>query len=252
MIDVSTIAGRLCGDLVLDVAQRGDRSFVVSSFRYPDGDYVLIYFDNYGERDFATDRGTTLFKCTVDRIAITDARNELITSICRRYGVELRDGELRKPLSDNPGLDCLRFCEAITRVSNLQYETAKDRSVLSDEVADFLEREVSPFRKIQRGWTDPQIDPDGDYPVDYRLNGVGQPRNIFYVGSGGKSTLVSAVSSFLRLNRLFVPTLAIVDPEIHLGRHHVGRLQRATTEIRFGLAGYEKDVIEFSLEGMQQ
>jgi hypothetical protein len=251
MMLIGDFADRLCRDIVHSVGRRDDRSFVVTTFRYPDGDLIALYAEGRGEDSYLTDKGTTLFKCTVSRIQMNEARQDLVDSVCRRYGVTLRDGELRKALRmQSFGLDCLRFCEAMTRISNLQFDAdARSRSAFTEQVAALLERRVAPVRPILRRWTNPQLDPQGDYPIDFCVGDGNEARNVFAVGSAGKSTLVSAVSSFLKLHGAYVPTLSLVDPEIKLGTHHLNRLQRASTEIRFGVIGNEQDIVQFALAG---
>ena len=242
------LTSRLCRDMVHSVAQRDERKLITTTFRYPDGDFIPIYYEGVGSDFYITDKGQTLFKCAVKRIAV-DSRQDLIDGICKRYDVTLQEGEFRKRVDfDRFGFQCLRFCEAITRVSNLQMESdARDRSTFPARVAALIEREVAPRRAVDPRWTDPNLDPKGDYPVDYHVNKVGVPRNIFTVGSGGKSTLVSAVSSFFKLHNAYVPTLSLVDPDVKLGTHHLNRLQRASTEIRFGVTGYEDQIVKFAL-----
>jgi hypothetical protein len=70
-------------------------------------------------RDELTDRGNTSFKFRVNRVGLTELRLNLIDSICQRYQMEFVGGVLRKKLSQKDcGLDCLRFCEGLTRVSS--------------------------------------------------------------------------------------------------------------------------------------
>ncbi len=246
---LTDLANKLCRDMVHSVGHRHNRGFITTTFRYPDGDFVALYPEGIGENTYITDKGQTLFKCVVNRIPMSESREDLIDGICKRYDVVLQGGEFRKRVDlDRFGFHCLRFCEALTRVSNLQMDgDAKDRSTFSARVAALIERDVAPVRQVYHRWTDPQLDPKGDYPVDYRVNAEGPARNIFAVGSGGKSTLVSAVSSFLKLHDTYVPTMSIVDPDIQLGTHHLNRLQRASTEIRFGVTGYEQDIVNFAL-----
>jgi hypothetical protein len=251
-MDVEALAKLLCRDFVLTVGRRHERQFVVTRFRYPDGDYVPLYVRQEGSRTVATDLGTTLFKCTVRRVAITDQRDAFIRSVCRRYGVEYEQGVLTTPITpESAGRNCLSLCEAITRVSNLQLESdTRDRSTLPAQIDRLFEQHVSPKRTVTRDWYHPDLDSNADYKVDYHLNGAGEARNVFFVGSSAKSTLVAAVNNFLKLHGAFAPTLTIVDPQVQLGKHYLNRLQRASTQIRFGLRGYEDDVVRFALGGM--
>jgi hypothetical protein len=252
-MNAENLAQLLCRDFVHSVGTRHERSFIVTNFRYPDGDFVLLYVQPDGDQCIITDLGTTLFKCTVARVILTDTRKNLLNVICRKYGIEQDHGALRKVINvKSVGADTLAFCEAVTRISNLQMETdSGSRSVIPAQIERLLEQRVTPQRQFVRKWSHPDLDTSGDYPVDYRLNGVGEARNVFIVGSPAKSTFVAAASSFFRLNAIYVPTLAIIDPEVHFGRHYISRLQRAATEIRYGVTGYEEQIVRFALSGME-
>ena len=253
-VDGGSVANMLCRDIVRSCGQRGDRQFLVTNFRYPDGDFINLYF--YANEAtggmLVTDKGTTLFKCLVAGIGITTTRSSLIESICYRYGIkQSEDGELCKEFKRTDiGKESLRFCEGIVRISNLQFDNElRSRSVIYEDLSALLEREVSPHRSIHRHWFHPDFDPTHDYPVDFHINSRQEPRNIFFIGSAAKSNLTVLVSSFLRLNNLSFPTLAVVDPEVRLPKHNLSRLQRVSTEIRFGLRDYERDVVDFALGG---
>jgi hypothetical protein len=190
----------------------------------------------------------TLFKCLVNRIAMNESRRALVDSVCRRYGVTNFDSELRIEIQPRTvRQNCLSLCEAVTRISNLHFEAAvRERSKIHDEVYDLLRRGIAAPRKIESVWSHPTIDPDKDFPVDFHLNGYGEPRNIFFVGSPGKSTLVAAVVGFLKLNNASAPTMSIVDPELTLPTRHIHRLQRVSDEVRYGVKGYEREIIAFA------
>src|SRR5580658_2508435 len=119
------LAKRLCGDLVRRVAEWNNRSFIVTNFHYPDGDLVNLYLESdndifTGHSVFLTDLGTTLFKARENGVEVTSPRERTIEAICNSYGMEFRAGILKKKLSEeNPGADCLTFCEAISRISCL-------------------------------------------------------------------------------------------------------------------------------------
>lgn len=249
-MDVLALSNLVCRDLVRRVGRSGGRSFIVSTFTYPDGDFINLYVESpkNGET-YLSDFGTTLFKCAVDRVSLNDTREDRIRTICRLHDIEYCDGAFRRRIRPQAaGLDFLSFCQALTRVSNLQFESeAREMSPLAEEVNQLLQREVAPQRSIVRRWTHPEFDPNKDFPVDYHVGGAIGGRNIFYVGSSGKSNLVVAVSSFLKLHAAGLPTLSIVDPTMKLSSHPLRRLQIASTEIRFGVTGNERDIVAFAL-----
>ncbi len=250
-MDASELVSRLCKDIVRAVATRGLRTYIVTNFHYPDGESVNLYLESKGDAHWLSDLGTTLFKCISGGVDLTTTRRQFIESICNMHELQLEQTTLRKRLRlENAGVDCVSFCEAISRISTLEYQREnRQRSYLPEQVESLLVRRVEPIRTIARRWTNPAIDLHESFPVDYRLNGRGEPRHIFHVASAEKSTLVSAVCNFFKAKDAYVPTLSIVDPDLELGEHYMDRLQLASTQIRFGVSGNEDPIVQFALEG---
>lgn len=244
------LATRICKDLVRAVAQRGMRTYIVTAFTYPDGESVNLYVENTNGETWLSDLGTTIFKVNTCGLSLTLPRHHFIQAICNTYGLQMEDATLRKRLSpNNAASECVAFCEALTRISTLEYQRElRQRSYLPELVDSLLQRTVEPVRPIARAWTNPEIDLHQSFPVDYRINGKGaSPRHIFHVASAEKSTLVSAVCNFFKSKNAYVPTMSIVDPDLNLGEHFLDRLQLASTQIRFGVVGSEDIITRFGL-----
>jgi hypothetical protein len=117
------------------------------------------------------------------------------------------------------------------------------------QIESILNLRLRQGRQILRHWTDQQFDRKSSFPVDYRLNGLGEARHLFHVLTSEKATLISAIAGFLRTHNIYVPTMSIVDPDAKLGEHHLDRLQLASTEIKFGVQNYEDDIAAFVNSG---
>jgi hypothetical protein len=249
LVDTNAFASRLCSDFVRRVAQRGQFTFIVTQFKYPDGDFVSLYLDQSGDSIRVSDRGDTMFKCRIKGVEITDARRKWIETICGIYDLRFEDSVFYKRVTmERAGVDCLLFCEAIAKISSLEYDVeARQRSLLPAQVESIIHMRVEPVRSVSRNWTDEKVDPKRSFTVDYRFNGTGAPRQMFHVASREKSTLIAAVSSFQRLQGIFVPTMSVVAQDLELGTHQLDRLQRASTEIKFGTTGNEDRIVDFAL-----
>ncbi len=249
MTAIADLATRLCGDMVRAVAKRGTREFIITRFSYPDGDLLNLYIESTTGNYWLSDLGITLSKFRINGIELTSSRSQFIQSICNVYGLELDRTILRKRITESPNLDSLAFCEAIARISTLEYlKDVHKRSSLPDQLEHLLEKRVEPQRTILRKWYDKSVDFKNSHPVDFRINGPGQPRNIFHVAAPGKSNLVSAVCNYFKVKKVFVPTMAVIDPDVNLGPHFLDRLQLAVTHIRYGVAGGEDAIVRFALD----
>lgn len=246
---MQTIKSRLCSDFVVEIDESEGQSAAITSFSYPDGDSVTLYFQDVDGMIAVSDEGATVSFLKNQQVELTPERREQIKVMCLQHGVSFQESRLVKQFPpEDAGSACLSFCEAVTRVSSIHYHSSSQfRSPLPIAVSKLLHVKVEPVREVTRKWTDPQFDRKGSFPVDFHVNGIGEPRNIFYVTSAGKGLMVSAVVHFLRSHLIDVPTMTIVESDIPLGNRAIDRLQLASTEIRFGLEKHEDDVVKFAL-----
>lgn len=246
---IDKVRDRLCRDLLAEIGQSEDQGFAITSFAYPNGDSVNLYFDDLGDELAVSDEGTTLSFLRQQNVEITADRNEIIRSVCRAHEVEYQTPRLVKRCDlKSVGAASLELCEAVTQIAAIYFHAPGAlRSPLPVAMDELLRKRVEPKRRVERRWTDRRHDPKGSFPVDFHVNGLGPPRNIFAVTSRSKSILVTAVVHFLRSHGLKMPTMSIIDPSAHLGPRDVNRLQLASTELRFGLDRHQHDIVDFAL-----
>jgi hypothetical protein len=246
---VQDLASILCRDLVRKTVEWQGKAFVVTSFHYPSGDSINVYFEG-GEDDLRiTDMGGTVFNFRVYGVEMTPQRLQWVQAICASYDLNMEGSVFRKNTTrDRLGRDCLIFCEALTRIATLEYDVQpRQKSQLPQRVDSILREKVEPHRKIIRAWIDHEIDRNGSFPVDYRCNGQADPRHIFHVVSPDKATLVAAIAGLLKTHNRYVRTLSIVDPDANISTHHIDRVQMGSTDIKFGTEGNERDIERFAL-----
>jgi hypothetical protein len=246
---IDRLKKRLCKDLLVEEDSTDFGSVAITSFSYPNGDSINLYFSDLGDSLAVSDEGATVSFLKNQGVEFPPERRQTIKTMCNPYDVEFVTPALRKhfQLSDI-GAACMALCEAIINVSSIYYHTASPvRSPLPVAVDRLLRKRVDPKRGVERHWTDRRHDPKGSFPVDFHMNGVGEPRDIFSVTSPSKSIMVVAVVNFLRSHRTKVPTLAIVDKEANLGDRDLNRLQVTADEILFGLDGHEEKIVKFAL-----
>ena len=245
--NTSLISGRLCKDLVVTSSQRYGRSYIESSLSYPDGDSINVYIAKEVSGNLlVTDAGTTFFKLLASRHKRSESRDARAAAACACYSARIDEQVISTALSDeNPTESVLRLAQASQQVFSIYSES--ERSTPSEfrvAVDDAMQRVVRPKRLYYTKWTDQALDPNGSFPVDYRLNGEGEHRNIFHISTPYKAALVSAISGFFQANDRFVPTLSIVNPESELGEHHYDRISLASTKIVWGVE--DAEIAEFA------
>jgi Domain of unknown function DUF1828 len=239
----------LCRDLLVHSDATEFGSVAITSFAYPDGDSVNLYFSEFDDSISVSDEGATVAFLRRQGIDLPPERREVIKTMCLPYDVELAATVLRRQFQmPEIGAACLGLCEAITRVATIFYQVVSPaRSSLPIAMDKLLRRRVARTRGIEKQWTYRRFDPKGSFPVDFRLNGIGEPRNIFAVTSPSRSIMVVAVVNFLRSHRENAPTLAVVDKDAGLGERDINRLQLTVGELVFGLDGHENAIVKFAL-----
>jgi len=242
------LANLLCKDVVRGAYDIDSRRFVATNFKYPDGDFVNIYFMGSKNSLVISDLGTTSLKLKVDGVELSESRTHLISAICKLHDVEYKEGRLFTPTDmESLGDDTIQLCQAITRISNLQYEARPTKlHYLDFEVNEFMKEKITPIRPFSEDWHHPRLDPHKAYPVDYHLNGNKNERNVFVVSTPQKANLVAAVCNFFKANKTVYPSLSILDNEAKFSKTTLRRIQLVSTELLFGLKKNENRLLEFA------
>lgn len=227
----------------------GQPEFIETGLIYPDGDTINIYVsDRHPLR--ASDGGMTARKLYSKGIRLDEAQTPYLSYVCARFNVTIEsDGSVARKISgESMGIDCLELCEAIAFLAGLGYHRmATKASPFYVELDSFMENAILPKGKYTREWTDERRDPQGVFPVDYHMNKVGTPRNLFCVpASGPKTELVAAVTSFLRLESEH-KAMAVIAPDARLSRTKLDRLKLVVDDICLGIKKNECRIEEFLL-----
>lgn len=226
-----------------------DRRYIATGLIYPDGDSINIYLQSSPARGSRiTDRGTTREKLASSGVRLSSGHAGAINYIQNRFDVTLSDGVVSKLVTCDLGRSAIEFCEAISYLSGLAYhKESKKRSDFDQEVEEFMRSEVGPKRKYQTQWTAKGVDPNGVFPVDFRINDRGRPRNIFSVHTPAKSDLVAAVTGFLGMKGLRSPSMAIVDQNSEIGPKKAERLSLVSDDWCVGVDANRQRIIDFAL-----
>jgi len=112
------LAKRLCRDLLVEAQATDVGSVATTSFEYPNGDSVCLYFSDFGDTLCVSDEGATVSFLKNQGIDLPGERRSAITRMCRPFDVEFVTPALRRQFKmPEIGIACLGLCEAITAVS---------------------------------------------------------------------------------------------------------------------------------------
>ena len=251
------LADKLCKDVVRGVHERDGRSFIVTTFPYPTGDFITLYVRAGPDGTYASDEGMTTYWLAVDGIDLTDIRSDVVRSACLLHEVTF-DGESfsRRLGPDSVGADVLSLLQAIARVSTLRYDKA-GRSVgtLTAELSTLVDAQIAPSRPYTSGWTDEAYDPTRSHPVDYHFNGLGfptlqepnVPSNIFIAGSRERAETVAGIILFWQRSLPNFKSMCVLPSDLKLTRLGRARLASAADAVVSGVGGHERQIANFAL-----
>ena len=168
-----------------------ERFRVFTPFMFDDGDHLAIVLKKEGERWLISDEGHTYMHLTYDiddKLLHTGTRKKIISKALSLFDVEDRGGELiREVLNGNYGDALYDFAQALLRIADVSYLSRK--RVQSTFMEDFpaLLYENVPKSRMHFDWSDPERDPQGNYIVDCRINGMPEPLFVFALGSDNRT-----------------------------------------------------------------
>ena len=168
-----------------------DRFRVFTPFRFDDGDHLAIVLKKVGERWLISDEGHTYMHLTYDiddKLLHTGNRKKIILRALSLFDIEDRDGELIREVSNgNYGEALYAFAQALLRIADVSYlSRERVQSTFREDFRTLLSENV-PKSRMRSNWNDPERDPEKNYVVDCRINGMPEPLFVFALSSDNKT-----------------------------------------------------------------
>lgn len=181
---------KVCAKLNLS-AEGMDRYRVFTPFLFEDGDHLAVVLKRENGHWILSDEGHTYMHLTYDideKDLQRGTRQKIITNALSAFGVEDRGGELLIKISENRYGDALyNYVQALLKISDISY-LSRER-VRSTFMEDFrvLITETVPESRRKFDYRDPQHDPEGNYLVDCRINGLSRPLLVYAIPNDDKA-----------------------------------------------------------------
>ena len=168
-----------------------DRFRVFTPFRFDDGDHIAILLKKEQGRWLLSDGGHTYMHLTYDiddQLLQSGTRKQIISKALSMFDVEDRGGELIREVSDGDYGEALYdFAQALLRIADVSYlSRERVRSTFMEDFRTLLHENV-PKSRMCLDWSDPERDPQGNYKVDCRINGMQEPLFVFALSSDNKT-----------------------------------------------------------------
>ena len=195
-----------------------DRFRVFTPFRFDDGDHIAIVLKNEQGRWILSDGGHTYMHLTYDideRKLFSGTREKIISNALSTFKVEDRFGELILEVKDARFGDALyAFAQALVKMGDVLC-LSRD-SVKSTFVDDFhsLLNEHVPVSRIDPNWHSEELDSQGKYTVDCKINGMPQPLFVYALSNDDRiRDATIALQKFLSWDFKFSPIGIFKDRE---------------------------------------
>lgn len=234
----------------IDVREISDREVqVYVPFYFPDGDGLVVHVRSANGRYEVTDKAHTLlhlsYHTDIDRLRAEGMRSTLFERIRLRHDIDDRDGEL-VAVTDAAGVGrtVFSFVQAVLEISDLRN---LDREIVRSTFREDLDQLLtSHFAELQRAYSDPRHDPQGEYPIPYLMNGAVRPLAIFDVGTDDAALRATVIATQYRnWGRTEMLFLAIEQDQENLSRRNVSWLSNAFDKQFATLAGNEDAIVAY-------
>lgn len=236
------------------VSEGIDRYRVFTPFMFEDGDHLVIVLRKEAGTWTLSDEGHTYMHLTYDleeKDLRTGTRQRIINNALSAFSVGDREGELVLPINDERYGDALySFVQALLKISDVSYlSRERVKSTFMEDFRSFMSEKVPESRRTF-DWHDPVHDPEGNYMVNCRINGMPQPLFVFALPNDG--AVRDATISLLQLERwqLEFHSLAIFESMEEINNRVVARFSDVGEKMFSSLAGNRDRIEKFLAESL--
>ena len=231
------------------VAEGVDRFRVDTPFRFGDGDHFAIVLKREAGGWLLSDEAHTYMHLTYDideKELQRGSRQKIIADALSTFSVEERGGELILPIPDEQFGDALfSYVQALLRIADVSLlSRERVRSTFVEDVRALLSAVASPER-LSFDWHEPELDPQANYTVDYRINGRPRPLFIHALPSDGKTR--DATISLLQFEKWQIPfqAVGIFEDQERISRRVLARYTDVCENQYSSLAANRERIAEF-------
>jgi len=231
-----------------------DRYRVFTPFMFEDGDHLAIALRKESGTWMLTDEGHTYMHLTYDleeKDLRKGTRQRIINNALSAFSVDDREGELVLPIDDERYGDALfSFVQALLKIADVTYlSRERVRSTFMEDFRAFIEQKVPESRRIF-DWHDPVHDPEGNYTVSCRINGM--PAPLFVFALPNDNAVRDATISLLQFERWQIQfrSLAIFENMEEVNSRVIARFSDVGEKMFSSLAGNKDRIEKFLAESL--
>lgn len=212
----------------IELMEEGKNRFrVFSPFIFEDGDQFSVLLKADGKKWYLSDEGHTYMHLSYD-IDVKDfekgSRQKILSNILSGYDVVDKDGELIMFIDNEQyGNSLFSYLQALTKISDLNFLSREIvKSTFYDDFSGFIKSFV-PGNRLKESYIEKEFDPNGVYPVDFRINQLNKP--IYLFGIQNESKCKDVTISILQYEKWGVPfhPIAVFEDQQRINRKVLAR-----------------------------
>jgi len=245
---------KVCKEIRL-MSEGMNRYRVFTPFLFDDGDHLALVLRQEGSGWVLSDEGHTYMHLTYDldeKDLRQGTRQKIISNALSSFSVQDRDGELLLPITNGGFGDALySFAQAVLKVADVSYLTRERvKSTFMDDFRAFMEGEVPEDRRVF-DWHDAERDPEANYVVDCRVNGMRRPLLVFALPTNEKTQLATIILLQFERWRMEFRSIAVFEDQETINRKKLARFSDVCEKQYSNLPGNRDRIARFLQEALQ-
>jgi hypothetical protein len=201
---------------------------VFTPFMFEDGDHLAVVLKKDGSRWILSDEGHTFMHLTYEleeKDLRQGTRERIIGNALSVFGIEDREGELTLPVQGSQYGDALySFVQGLMKVTDVTFlSRERAKSTFMEDFRGLVERTIPEPRRTF-GWNDPKLDPDANYAVDCRVNGMAVPLFVFAIPNDDRAQYATIALLQYEKWRIAHKSVSIFADQAEINRRVLARL----------------------------
>ena len=246
---------KVCAQIRLE-PEGMERYRVFTPFRFGDGDHLAIALKREEGRWILSDEGHTYMQLTYgldEKSLHRGTRQQIITNALSAFMVEDREGELVLTVRDERYGDTLfDFIQALLKITDVTYlSRERVKSAFMEDFRAFMEEHV-PERRRRFDWHHPRHDPEGNYMVDCRINGMARPVFVYALPNDNKTR--DTTITLLQFERWEIPfrSVSVFENQEEISRKVLARFSDVCDKQFSSLTANQERIAGYLQEALRE
>jgi len=248
---------RLCiGEQISLLNEGYSRYRVFTPFLFPDGDHLSIVLKNIRNQWVLSDEAHTLMRLTYEidyRDLQRGSRQKIIENALTSFGVTNQEGELFIQVQENSyGNALFNLVQGLIKISDVTYlQRERIRSTFFEDFRHLLEENI-PQERRQFNYHEPTLDPESNYDVDCRINGMSHPLFIFAIPNDNRCRDVTITLHQFERWGIHFQSVAIFEDQQEISRPVLARFSDVAGKQFSSLASNRDRIQRYFSETLSQ